>query len=92
MNPNNIQTIIDKFDKEFSGEEKHLTDYYVEEVKQFISNIIDQTREETIRECEDELPFYLGGSLGDNETAENRKGRNDVLKEIRQSLINLRSK
>ena len=51
------ETILEEFDKMLGGEKKHLSDYYINDVKQFISQAIDQTRdqtrEETIREVEE---------------------------------------
>ena len=96
--PNNIQTIIDKFDKEFGGEKKHLSDYYVNDVKQFLSQAIDQTREETIRECEDGLPtphFLNGLAKADYSGIQTKAFENGVFQtyqRIKKSLINLRSK
>ena len=53
------EKILKEFDKMLGGEKKHLSDYYINDVKQFISQAIeqaiDQTREETIREVEEML-------------------------------------
>ena len=71
------------------------------EVKKFISNLIDQTREETIRECESVLPEENykeqnagtdWSNSGDVHRLGFEIGYNEAVKEIKQSLINLRKK
>ena len=62
-----------------------------------LSQTIDQTREETIREVEEMLPkemeaFYTGNLMADVLENDEKKGFNKCLREIKQSLINLRSK
>jgi len=59
------------------------------ELKQFLSQAINQTREETIRECEGVLPEENYGHE-DNCSTEYKNGWNDCREEIKQSLINLR--
>lgn len=50
------EKILEEFDKILGGEKKHLSDYYVNDVKQFLSQALAQTREETIKEVEKILP------------------------------------
>jgi len=65
-----------------------------DKVKEFISNAIDQTREETIRECEDIIdkitPPYIRVLESNNDRRIYEAGWGALLEEIRQSLIQLR--
>jgi len=65
-----------------------------DKVKEFISNAIDQTREETIRECEDIIdkitPPYIGVLESNNDRRIYEAGCGALLEEISQSLIQLR--
>ena len=92
------EKLLEAFDKEFGKDGFYVetsidcnNNYTNTEIKQFISKAIDQTREETIRECEGLLPEENYGHE-DNCSTEYKNGWNDCREEIHQSLINLRSK
>ena len=61
-------------------------------IKQIRQQAIDQTREETIMECEGLLPeeYETPWDSIDAETCMIQLGYNEAVKEIKQSLINLR--
>ncbi len=54
-------------------------------IKELIVDVLTSQKEEWVRNYLKTLPLYTGGIL-DEETEEYRKGRNEVLKEIRESL------
>ena len=83
----------EKFDKLMPSEVVTDRDYYnpwKNDIKQFISNIISQTREETIKDIEESLPTFLAGELYDDETKESRSGRNKALREVRDIFNKLK--
>ncbi len=65
-------------------------------IKQFISDIIDQTREETIREVEGILeeitPAYIGVLESNNDRRCYEQGFGEYKEEIKQSLKSLINK
>lgn len=88
--------VCDVYEKAADNTSEKLENWEKErkEIKQFLSQAIDQTREETIRKCEGVLPKYQEVppyySNGDNAFESGIiSGRNELLEEIKQSLINL---
>ena len=85
------KTWQEKFEEEFWG--KFGSTKTINEIKQFISQAIDQTREETIRECEWLLekitPPYIGVLESNNDRRIYEEGWGALMEETKQSLINL---
>ena len=90
------EQVLKNFDTEFGTFKFHDNDCVEHDdydIRHFLSKAIDQTREETIMEVDEMLPEILEIKV-DNFGVEYpyNKERNATIREIKQSLINLRQK
>lgn len=87
------ETILDEYRKKFGLCDGSLKYCGCKKELDFISKAIDQTREETIRECEGLLekitPPYIGVLESNNDRRIYEAGWGALMEETKQSLINL---
>jgi hypothetical protein len=80
--------------KEFEDDWNNRRRINLEDMLSFLSQAIDQTREETIMEVEETInkitPPYIGVLESNNDRRIYEAGWGALLEEIKQSLINLR--